>query len=184
MEIAIGWFLFSIVVGVLASNRGRSGLLWFFFSLIFSPLFVGLLCLVSQDLSKQGEGATGGRAEAGSRSVESSQTKDCPDCAETVKFAAKKCRYCGYIFPEEEVSKEDDPLTSESGLATVASIAADGDVSLEAVGPDGRYHAVGRCLEGCGQVKPGDKVMVKPSPLNADRFLIVYVQESSPKRAV
>ena len=28
------------------------------------------------------------------------ETKICPDCAETVKAAAKKCRYCGHAFSE------------------------------------------------------------------------------------
>lgn len=28
-------------------------------------------------------------------------TKRCPDCAETVKFAAKVCRFCGYRFEPE-----------------------------------------------------------------------------------
>ncbi|MFN2490541.1 MAG: zinc ribbon domain-containing protein [Actinomycetota bacterium] len=28
------------------------------------------------------------------------QTKDCPRCAETVKAAAKVCRFCGYEFQE------------------------------------------------------------------------------------
>jgi hypothetical protein len=31
---------------------------------------------------------------------ESDETKSCPECAETVKAAARKCRFCGYIFEE------------------------------------------------------------------------------------
>lgn len=28
----------------------------------------------------------------------SSETKQCPDCAEDVKLAASKCRFCGHVF--------------------------------------------------------------------------------------
>jgi RNA polymerase subunit RPABC4/transcription elongation factor Spt4 len=31
-----------------------------------------------------------------------SEEKVCPDCAETIKAAAKVCRYCGYRFESEE----------------------------------------------------------------------------------
>jgi hypothetical protein len=33
----------------------------------------------------------------------SSGTKTCPDCAEEVKAAARKCRFCGYRFDPSEV---------------------------------------------------------------------------------
>ncbi|MFD2206618.1 zinc ribbon domain-containing protein [Kiloniella antarctica] len=29
--------------------------------------------------------------------------KSCPDCAEKVKAAAKKCRFCGFEFPAEDI---------------------------------------------------------------------------------
>lgn len=31
----------------------------------------------------------------------SADTKECPDCAETIKAKAKKCRYCDYVFPQD-----------------------------------------------------------------------------------
>lgn len=32
------------------------------------------------------------------KTKELDNTKVCPDCAETVKFAAKKCRFCNFVF--------------------------------------------------------------------------------------
>jgi hypothetical protein len=30
--------------------------------------------------------------------------KTCPDCADQIRFAARKCRFCGYMFESAEVS--------------------------------------------------------------------------------
>jgi hypothetical protein len=45
MEILLGWIAFSIVVGIAASNKGRSGFGWFLLSIVTSPLIAGLLVL-------------------------------------------------------------------------------------------------------------------------------------------
>ncbi len=33
------------------------------------------------------------------------QTKICPQCAESIKFSAQKCRYCGEVFDAAQVEK-------------------------------------------------------------------------------
>lgn len=48
-------------------------------------------------------------------------TKDCPQCAETVKAAAMKCRFCGFDFPADQVTQEpqqelDQAPTGASGI--------------------------------------------------------------------
>lgn len=45
MEFIFAWVGFSIVVAVAARTRGRYAGGWFFLSLIFSPLLIGLLLL-------------------------------------------------------------------------------------------------------------------------------------------
>jgi hypothetical protein len=36
------------------------------------------------------------------------ELKTCPDCAEEVKFAARKCRFCGYEFYQPEARETND----------------------------------------------------------------------------
>lgn len=36
------------------------------------------------------------------KKIRASSVKECPDCLESVKKAARVCRYCGYRWPEEQ----------------------------------------------------------------------------------
>ena len=48
-------------------------------------------------------------AKAEARSEQTSEPtpelKTCPDCAEEVRFAARKCRFCGYMFESADVPR-------------------------------------------------------------------------------
>lgn len=85
-EIFLLWAALAIVVAVLASNRGRSGLLWFLIAVVISPLIAGLLVLV---LSSHA---------LGQEKISTSTHKKCPECAEFVMQDAKVCKHCGIKF--------------------------------------------------------------------------------------
>lgn len=85
-EAFLFWAAFAVVVAILASNRGRSGLLWFFIAVVISPLIAGLLVLVLPSHA------------LGNQSVTTNTHKKCPDCAEFVMLDAKVCKHCGAKF--------------------------------------------------------------------------------------
>jgi len=41
------------------------------------------------------------------------ETKRCPECAETVKLEARKCRFCGHLFDEEELKRQVEERKTE-----------------------------------------------------------------------
>ncbi len=81
------WFVFSVGVGVLASNKGRSGVGWFFLSLLISPLLGLLFAAVSKDLARE-------KREAAQQPGPATHVK-CTKCAEWVLPDAVVCKHCG-----------------------------------------------------------------------------------------
>ncbi len=78
------------MVGVLANGKGRSALMFFFLSMLFSPV-IGLFAalVVSPSSIKQKE-----------RGLKSGVLKKCISCAETVNADDTVCRFCGRPLPE------------------------------------------------------------------------------------
>jgi hypothetical protein len=83
------WIALCVVIAVVASGRGRSGLGFFFLSFFLSPL-VGFIVLM---VSKPNQQVLEQRALAGG------ELRKCPACAELVKTEALICRYCGRELP-------------------------------------------------------------------------------------
>lgn len=88
MEIVFGWLVFAVVIGVIASSRGRSGFGWFLIALLLSPLIGLILVLVFPRLGSPINPETG-------LPITPETHVRCPDCRELVRHDARKCKHCG-----------------------------------------------------------------------------------------
>ncbi len=93
------WLVFSIMVGLYANSKGRSGLGFFFLSLILSPLIGLIVALLVKPDAKKIEQAV----------LATGENKKCPYCAEIIKREAIVCRFCGREVPAEQKPQESAP---------------------------------------------------------------------------
>jgi len=88
------WLVFSVVVAIGASGRGRHGPGWFLLSMVISPLLAFLLLMMLPSRSKS----------AGA--PETQELRKCPECAELILREAKKCKHCGSVVEPVAPVKE------------------------------------------------------------------------------
>lgn len=72
MDIFLWWVIFSIIVAVLANSRGKNAILYFFISIIITPILGLIIVLVSEDKTK----------------------KKCSNCGQMIDISAKVCPFC------------------------------------------------------------------------------------------
>jgi hypothetical protein len=121
MGYVIFWFLCAIFSAALASSKNRSAFGWFVLGLIVGPF--GLLVAFFPKLDVP-------PSASGDATV--SETRSCPYCAETIKRAAKVCRFCNRELPEikdtEFVSASEYAAARNIAESSVVAKLRDGDL--------------------------------------------------------
>lgn len=95
MVIFLVWVGFAIAVGVLASNKDRSGIGWFLLAVLVSPLIAAIVLLIAGE----------GRAHR------------CPFCAEKIKKDARLCPHCRSDLSKPAIEIGADKRPDQSGSA-------------------------------------------------------------------
>lgn len=92
MEIIAVWLVMGVVVAIIANSKGYDPSGWFLYGLLIWPIALVHILTKPKDprIAEQELVSSGG-------------VKKCADCAELVRAEAKKCRFCGRIFPEPAV---------------------------------------------------------------------------------
>lgn len=85
------WFAFSMLAGWVAEQKGRSGVGFFFLSLILTPV----IGLIAAAIVSRNEDAISDRA------ISDGEMRRCPYCAEPVRIEAIKCKHCGSALPQQ-----------------------------------------------------------------------------------
>src|SRR5215510_9651414 len=102
MEIFIFWTSFSIIAGVIAKHKGRSGIGFFLLAVILSPLIGVIAALVAEP----------NVARVEQDDIRLERSKRCPFCSEIIKREARVCRYCG-----RELGPPQTEITNLRGIA-------------------------------------------------------------------
>jgi predicted RNA-binding Zn-ribbon protein involved in translation (DUF1610 family) len=103
MTLVIIWILFGVAAAIVASQKGRDAFGWFCLGLLLGPF--GLLFALIVKALPPPTITPKIILPSGEISLDH-ETKKCPQCAETIKLEAYKCRFCGEQFDPEAVKQE------------------------------------------------------------------------------
>ncbi|MDF1536087.1 MAG: hypothetical protein P1S46_06225 [bacterium] len=116
------WMVAAFISAIVANNKNRSGVLWFFFTILFAPLVLVALVMPKVEKKVAQTTQTGEASrEVVVETVEGGKVVTvrmpaeikCPMCAEIIKGEALKCRFCGHDLSEwreEYIEKNKDSL--------------------------------------------------------------------------
>lgn len=118
MWAVIIWIAIAVFTAVVAASKNRNMFGWFLIGMVFS-----LLALLAVGMMGPPD------------KLDRTNSKTCPQCAETVRLEALKCRFCGHEFDSaditdqrnKQVQKEKDRamaiILAVVGIAVVIGIA-------------------------------------------------------------
>ncbi|MBZ0105418.1 MAG: zinc ribbon domain-containing protein [Sulfuricella denitrificans] len=105
MEVIIVWFVLSVVSGIIASNKGRSGFGFFILALLLSPLIGIIMALVVKShVSSDGQPAPSANTHV-----------KCPDCKELILKDARVCKHCGCKLTGEQLEGNSQKRCTKCG---------------------------------------------------------------------
>lgn len=120
------WMTVAAITALVAAGKGRSPLGWAILGTVFG-VFALLIVAVLPNLSRERAALLALAASA----APPEDGKTCPQCAETVRGAAVKCRFCGYDFAPLPAP---EPATAPSSPVPPASAAEPGSFRCRSCG--------------------------------------------------